>query len=379
MVEEQEIEDFLEHFGVKGMKWGVRNEDDGGSGRSGSSEPGLRSRLATRQAEAKARSAANFTARAAKKKVRISEIDKEIASLPDGDRRAYYKKSNLKYERELTQRQIDADMRQAGKIEKARLTPTQKKVLIGAAVVGGVLAAHYLSNNHERIGANIRRIQSERTYGSQFRINKDLADTNLSASQIRERVSASVNPNFRSAGGQMNCRRSTFAYELRRRGYDVEATTSSMGMGQSETGLINALIKGDKNIFRRASLSSMVVSTGDARSRPTARDLRANPAFTEKVKDVAKLKDALAKHGPGARGEVVFNEEAFGHSLSWENIKGVPHLFDNQKGAHFPVTAEGLKKFADKWGHPKEMDITRLDNLDLDLNFLGQWVKNVGS
>ncbi len=39
----------------------------------------------------------------------------------------------------------------------------------------------------------------------------------------------------------MNCRRCTFAYEMRRRGYDVAATRTTNGRGQTAVGVYNAL------------------------------------------------------------------------------------------------------------------------------------------
>ena len=38
----------------------------------------------------------------------------------------------------------------------------------------------------------------------------------------------------------MNCRRCTMAYEMRRRGYDVTATGSTMATGQHGTGMRKA-------------------------------------------------------------------------------------------------------------------------------------------
>lgn len=40
-----------------------------------------------------------------------------------------------------------------------------------------------------------------------------------------------------SLGSFMNCRRCTFAYELSRRGYDVQATKTLIGTGQDANGM----------------------------------------------------------------------------------------------------------------------------------------------
>ncbi len=84
----------------------------------------------------------------------------------------------------------------------------------------------------------------------------------------------------------------------------------------------------------------------------------------------------MSKQPSGARGEAVFDMGAFAHSMQWEIFDGVPHIFDSQKGSHFPVTPEGLNALMDKWGEPSSTQLTRLDNVDLDLDFLNRWVRN---
>src|SRR4029077_17292919 len=53
-------------------------------------------------------------------------------------------------------------------------------------------------------------------------------------------VVAPINPGYGDLGTKMNCRRATFAYEMRRRGYDVKATKSVKGTGQMPLSLLKA-------------------------------------------------------------------------------------------------------------------------------------------
>lgn len=381
--EDQEVDDFLEHFGVKGMRWGIINKKDKvGSSAKRSSKSGIFSRLKERQKEINAGEAAMRKARAAKTQVRISEIQKEISALPPGFKSSY-KRATLRDELQYRQTQKEADLRKSEKLEDAFLTSTQKKVLIGGAIVGGILATGVLASRGEDIAASIRRFQSKREHGSIFEVDKSLADRNLSPDGVLERVAKAVNPNYNRPGGVMNCRRSTFAYELRRRGFNVEATTSTIGRGQSESGLINALIRGDRNTRDTASLSSMIVRGQGIRGQVRG-DLRKNPAFTEtitgrdEVSIGRRLIQAFSKQPNGARGEVVFNETSFGHSMAWEIFGGQAHIFDAQKGTKYTVSESGLAKIFEKWGTPSETAITRLDNLDLDYDFLTRWARNAG-
>ncbi len=271
---DEEVDAFLEHYGVKGMRWGVTRDN-------------LRSNFNDRQERIRSTKAATLEARAAKTNIRIGELNKEINALPSGFK-SVYKRSILRNELELNENQSSKDTKKAKKIRESRLTPTQKKLLIGAAVVGGVLAASYLASkvDHETIAAAIRRAQSEEEFGSVFKIDENLASPDLSADDILKNIGKSVNPNYASQGGQMNCRRATFTHELRRRGFDVQATTSPMGRAQNETGLVNALIKGDKNPIRSPSLSAMLNREGTSRARPNASDTRTYDAFTERVADI---------------------------------------------------------------------------------------------
>lgn len=360
---------YLEHYGVKGMKWGVRNDDEGKGRKS------LRERAAARNLRINSERHKMLTARAAKTAVRLLEIDDALSSLP----RNSPKRLDLNRERSFLLTQRRKDLTDAKNPPSSGLTPTQKKVLIGAGVAA-VLAGTYVASKHidaEGVLASIRRGQSSLQYGDVFKRNKELAG-NLSVQDVLKNVVKPVNPNYNNTGGQMNCRRATFAYELRRRGFDVVATPSSIGYGQNESGLINALVKGDKNLLSRQSMSAFASGYAETgvRTRAAVRDARQHSAYTESVKSLANLGSALKKQPSGARGEVVFDMGAFAHSMQWEIFNGTPHIFDAQKGQHFPVTKAGLDTLVSKWGQPSVAEITRLDNIDLDLAFLSRWARN---
>lgn len=371
---------YLEHYGVIGMKWGKRKKSDDSNKTRDKNEQSLKSRFSERQIRIKEGEAAILKARAITNSLRVSKLNKELAALPPG-MKTQHKKYALRNEITISEQAAKKNLEQAEKTKKARLTPTQKKVLIGAAVVGAVVvAAHLNRTGGEDIASAIRRARSMQEHGTIFKINKDLADKSLSAEEVLTKVAKTVNPKYSSPGGKMNCRRATFAYELRRRGYQVDATPSAIGRGQSETGLVNALIRGDRDVNRSSGLSTMIIGGEGIRGRAAPRDTRAYSAFTKTIKDfrsdVPKLREALREMPDGARGEVVFNERGFGHSMAWEIIKGQAHIFDTQKGQRFPVTPEGLTNLTNKWGIPAEIGLTRLDNVDLDLKFLSRWAAN---
>jgi hypothetical protein len=108
-------------------------------------------------------------------------------------------------------------------------------------------------------------------------------------------------------------------------------------------------------------------------------DVRKNIADTFAIKEAHKAENilsALSGQPDGARGEMVFNFGRFGHSMSWEMFEGKPVIFDTQKGQKWDVTKEGLFEMQQKWGRMTNAEATRLDNIDLDMNFLARWATN---
>ncbi len=386
-------EDVLEHFGIKGMRWGVITKGKTGSTKSNSvldapkasdatadiPKPKTRSRLAERNLRVNTQRYNTLRARAAKSDVRIAEIKTELVGLPKYSKKA----RELRYEKSVTIQQRNKDLDKAKKPPSDGLTPTQKKLLIGAGVAGVIIGYHvatkYANTDAEGIGAAIRRGQSQIQHGSMFKPAPGFARV-TKLEDVMDVVLPGINPNYRTQGGAMNCRRATFAYELRRRGHDVVATTAPMGYGQNESGLVNALIKGDRNLLSRESMSAFsgmsTISDLSVRTRAAPGDTRTYEAYTESVKKIGKLRESLSKQPTGARGEVVFDMGAFAHSMQWEIFDGVPHIFDAQKAQHFPTTPSGLASLMSKWGSPEVMEITRLDNVDLDMAFLSRWVAN---
>lgn len=183
----------------------------------------------------------------------------------------------------------------------------------------------------------------------------------------------------------------------------MHATTSSMGWGQSESGVINAVTPGATNFYNKMSMSRAVVdkgrdtvATGDVRSSPLKKILvegLGTDAQSSVARVVAAVKagkspaellnatessskkvlEELAKQPNGSRGEVLFKFPGFGHSMAYEVIDGVPHIFDSQKANHYHAAGKMVES---KWDGFHSAEITRLDNVDLDLNFLTRWATN---
>lgn len=382
----------LEHHGIKGMKWGVRRETDSSTGKPGDGVGFIRARNLRINTERQ-----NMVkARIAKNDILISELKADIDKINSSKMTVanYFARDSLKDTLKVSEAQRKADIREAKRTPTTGMTKTQKRVLIGVGVAAAIGLTAYAIANKEDIGAAARTL-SNRVKGEDIFRKKDEFAKLTDVDGVFSNIVKGANPNYRSAGGMMNCRRVTFAYELRRRGYDVTATTSSIGFGQNETGLVNALIRGDKNVRTTASLSSFAKSVGEnaatsVRTRAAKADKRAYSAFTDhiKFKDfddlnltpdhatrfASQIKQSLMKQPNGARGEIALNFKAFIHSMQYEVFDGVPHIFDSQKAAHYPVTQQGIWDIVNKWGDFYGAAVTRLDDVDLDLEYLAKWV-----
>jgi len=362
----------LAHFGVKGMKWGVRKKEETSPREAASALKSLSPR--------KQKKVDKFIKRAEIMGTKISELRLENQKLQGRNPvKMYGRYYNNQMIKNLEQVQARA-LKDAEAVQKGRLTSTQKRVIVGAVVVGAIIAAgaFYAAKDSGALN-QFNLLRKSRGLAAPFKTNPKLG-AKMSASDILSKVAKPINPGYSKLGGRMNCRRATYAYELRRRGFDVHATTSTLGWGQSESGVINAVTPGARNFYRRLSVSDAIEdfgtatkAIGDKRSNPLAKQvitgLRENPFLS----DSTPILRELAKQPEGARGEVLLRFKDFGHSMAYEIIGGVVHIFDGQKANLFGADT----KIESKWNGFHSADITRLDNVDLDYRFLTRWATDV--
>lgn len=368
-IAELTYEDYLAHYGIKGMKWGVRKAEKKAK------------REVKRQAKSK-----KIKKKAADADARINDINNQMQALPPGIRSSL-KRASLKSDKKELTVYRDQLLKDADRAAKGKLTSNQRKLVAGAVVAGALAGGVALSSMHDSGSLNAMMLKGEKIIkrkDSVFNKNDEFSKKFDNADDLLKTVGKDVNPNYASLGGQMNCRRCTFAYELRRRGYDVQATTSPIGTGQSESGYLNAVNQKEKKRYAATSMSQPVsrgrkIATpldGDKRLRnvESARlSVAKNKGEPIKSSQISKL---LGNQPNGARGEIVFNQGKFAHSLAYEIVNNKPYAFDTQKGQKFDLSKHGFAQFQAKWGDTQEVSITRLDNVDLDESFLARWATN---
>jgi hypothetical protein len=363
-------QEFLAHHGVKGMHWGVRKEQDSAGGSS--------SRAENKQARREA-GAQKFEKRAAEYQTQISKIENFQAKTAYG---RHVASNELKEYGKLKATALkDADAKRNGK-----LTSTQKKVIAGAAIVAAIVAGAAIykgldSGDFQRLAAKGR--DAVATAGTGLKRNEKLASKDLSPDLVHSLVVKGVNPGYGAVGTKNNCRRATFAYEMRRRGYDVRATRTAKGTGQNLQGLANAVTPGSKkstNDFAVALAGmrgqKLGVGDGPLGAAKSVKSSLTGDHVSEKIKGLVSAKDvfdSLGKEPNGSRGELAVKWLGGGaHSLAYEIFDGKPVVFDTQNGSKYD-TVESMVKGAG--GYLKAAGHTRLDDKELNTDFLKRWVK----
>jgi hypothetical protein len=346
---EELTDEYLAHFGRLGMKWGVVTEE----------------KQTKRDAKA-----AEYTAKA---KGYQKEIDKLSKQRSGRAKQRINELNTLK-----TTALADAEAKRQGK-----MTQKQKHVAVGVGIAAGVLAAYGTYSM-----AQSGQLHSVAERGKAFMAGKDatswkrnanLAQSGLSAEEISSKVVGPINKGYGSFGTKMNCRRCTYAYEMRRRGFDVSATKTSNARGQDLSGLHNVLTPethlvhpGRGGMVTRV-LTEMGTRKGGKEGSFTSTLTKLQTGGKQLVPNSDILGEIGRLHPDGARGELTMAWMGGGsHSVAWEKIKGKVVIFDTQTRKVYKsneALSDGLPAIG-------RAAITRLDNIPLNDNFLIRWLKN---
>jgi len=371
---EEAVDEFLAHYGVKGMHWGVRKEE-----KSSSSTPS-QSRLKTRLSRPER--IKKFEAREKQAQTAINKLEAKQPRTRYGKKVVREQIAELKNDRNEQRRNIKA-------AKEGKFTERERKRLVGASATAAILAAYGTykfidSGEAHRLSVKGKAFVAKEAFS--WRKNPNLIG-DKSVDGIMSDVVSHINPDYGKYGTKMNCRRATFAYEMRRRGYDVKATKSSTATGQTPLGLISATTPNAK-VGPTGKVASLI--------RFGKETARGGGTFTESMKSgggLGKEKigegllklgtseaksstifEALGRNPNGSRGELTVGWNlGGGHSMAWEVIQGKPVIFDAQSGTAYKDFAE----FNAMATNVATAGFTRLDNVPLNDNFLMRWVTNV--
>lgn len=235
--------------------------------------------------------------------------------------------------------------------KKLKLTDKQKKLIIAGAAVAATGLAVY---GAYKIGA-LDKMRDFKKYGS---LTDPITGLKRKAQVMsREKDLSFVNPGFpKKKGSTINCTHCVTAYELRRRGYDVQATPAKVTK--------NFSIFGD--CFKEYVTETLISrrNDGEAESEFRSRAIQA-------------LEKEIRSYGSGARGVIGAHRidpiklRRTGHVFSWEVIGDKVQFMDAQQGL---IDARSLLE-GDAF-IPDRFDYARLDDLPLKPEALSEIVKN---
>ena len=313
--------EFLAHYGVKGMKWGVR-KDNNTSGTS---------------------SIVNGPTQASKSiESGLNQVKPLLGMVvPTANLRG----------KAITMAMVAA--RTGGKVSMATL----KASFVSPAAIAGYAVSAVDSGAYRIPG-----MLAKNAIRGGWPKNEALSKSNMGVQEIQDKVVKAINPQYPGIGTTNNCLRCSYTYEMRRRGFDVAATKTIMASGQ--TGLGQNVMTGFKNVRTRVTASQPKYTgiVGAIRgNRPTEADVF----------------KTLAQQPNRSRGEFQMSWGTMmgGHSISYEIVNRKPVLFDTQSGRTYSKASEleALTRRA------KSFKYTRLDDKNLDEFALPAWIKIVAN
>lgn len=333
----------LYHYGVKGMKWGVVR---------GPQE--VKTQILN------------------KREVKAQKFDK-LASEAKTD------KTRKMYERE-------AERARTGKLSRR-----QRQLIVGASIVAAYATYKFVdSGEAHRLISNGKALLEGKSGAAKWAMDESLANKNLSPDEVFSKVVSRINPDYGKLGTTNNCRRCTFAYVQSRKGYDVVATKSIGATGQSNIELYNATTNGSKIRGGSLGVYNAIFSKNDKYDGfktfldQELKDLYVpidikdegtsflGPARTGKT--ISKsIFSSLSKMPNNSCGEINMRwNVGGGHSMAWEIINGRPVVFDTQTKKMYDTP----EKLIDIANRIKDVDYSRLDNINLDPTIIGRWLTN---
>ena len=209
-------------------------------------------------------------------------------------------------------------------------------------MTANAIKAHHDINKEEK-----RRLTLEKDPKSGLlKKNKDMSDD-------EDMKAINITKGLNGLGSNRNCVACTMAYDLRKKGYDVQAKRLTSGLEDKDSD------KCYKNVKRKV----LVENTKKNRIK----------AYSENNEDIKRtIFDKLAKEPNGSHGDLsVWWALGGGHSVVYEIKDGKPIIRDCQSGDKYESESE-IMGFLDS---VSGADLVRLDNLQPNFKEIKEYVR----
>lgn len=147
---------------------------------------------------------------------------------------------------------------------------------------------------------------------------------------------AAINEDYPSDGSVLNCSSCSIAYDMRRRGYDVKATSMKNGMYANEY----------EKMYKNGKFKTV----------------QKKKSSSETCNSMCQT---LNSYGDGARGTIRVDwKTGGGHFMCWENIGGQTYIIDAQTNSIIPAW-KFTRSIAEKIDWDRNPQYMRTDDLEL--------------
>lgn len=306
----------LYHYGVKGMKWGVRRTPEQ-LGRSNSKKKSGPSK-------------ASVTAEA------TSNAIKPLAGFF------------------IPRASVTNTLMRAGQLAQTADIPM--KVALKSSAFGPQAAIGYAITGLDSGAYRVPVVATKNALRGGWNKDKSLSQKNMSQADIQKKVIAPINKDYPGLGTTNNCLRCTYAYEMRRRGYDVAATKTALASGQTALG---------PKLMTKSLKTSTKIKRSD---KPTG----IKGVFANRKPSEAEIFRVMSQQPDRSRGDFQMNWGFGGHSIAYEIINSRPVFFDTQSGKTYSTPAQ-LKSLT---GPARGIKFNRLDNKNLNNTAITAWLKD---